>query len=495
MFESSREFWNGLNKTARVGFVAGSIAILVMVALFAYWVVKDNYQVLFAQLDPQDAAAIVNELERAKVSYKLAEGGTKILVDEDLVHKMRLKLMGKGVPLRGGVGFEIFDHNDFGMTEFAQKINFQRALQGELARTIMAFDEVKFARVHLVMPESSIFKQTKSPTKASVSLLMKGDAHLSPEQIGGIQRLVAAAVPGLEAEHVTILDQRGMALTRNSEADAGQGVMNSRLEPKKEIENYLTRKVIDVLDRTFGPGQAIVSVDVTLNLDQVKSTLEDVIPLSTRDGEATGVVARRKQSVQGFSAPRTVQTSETDSPYAVNKTVNTVTEVEYQLSRKVEQVVSTPGSIRRLSVGVLIPQNLDEEKLRKLREVIGMTVGLNANRGDAIALHSVEQFIQQKDGGIQKYSADHDAPFDADKTIDKTINEKQNPWAGRLRNSFWIVGLIVGIGFIVVFITLLNQRNKNNTKRNLTPKEREEILSQIKQWVGLENKALDGGKK
>jgi len=227
MFESSREFWNGLNKTARVGFVAGSIAILVMVALFAYWVVKDNYQVLFAQLDPQDAAAIVNELERAKVSYKLAEGGTKILVDEDLVYKMRLKLMGKGVPLRGGVGFEIFDHNDFGMTEFAQKINFQRALQGELARTIMAFDEVKFARVHLVMPESSIFKQTKSPTKASVSLLMKGDAHLSPEQIGGIQRLVAAAVPGLEAERVTILDQRGMALKLNSEEDAGEGVMNS----------------------------------------------------------------------------------------------------------------------------------------------------------------------------------------------------------------------------------------------------------------------------
>src|SRR5216684_3706551 len=174
MFESSREFWNGLNKTARVGFAAGSITILIMVALFAYWVVKDNYQVLFAQLDPQDAAAIVNELERAKVSYKLAEDGTKILVDEALVHKMRLKLMGKGVPLRGGVGFEIFDHNDF------------------------------------VMPESSIFKQTKSPTKASVSLLMKGDAHLSPEQIGGIQRLVAAAVPGLEAERVTILDQRGM---------------------------------------------------------------------------------------------------------------------------------------------------------------------------------------------------------------------------------------------------------------------------------------------
>ncbi len=494
MFESFRAFWNGLNRNARLGFIGGALGIFVMVSFLAYWFLRDNYQVLFAQLDPQDAAAIVSELDRAKVPYKLAEGGTKILVDEDVVHKMRLKLMGKGVPLRGGVGFEIFDHNDFGMTEFAQKINFQRALQGELARTIMAFDEVKFARVHLVLPESSIFKQNKSATKASVSLVMKPDAQLAAEQITGIQRLVAAAVPGLDAENVTILDQRGVAITRNTEADAAQGVMSSRLEPKKEVENYLTRKVVDVLDRTFGPGQAIVSVDVTLNLDQVKSTLEDVIPLASRDGEATGVVARRKQSVQGFSAPRTVQTGDADSSYAVaNRSVNTVTEVEYQLSRKVEQVVSTPGSIRRLSVGVLVPQNLDEEKLAKLREVIAMTVGLNTGRGDAIALHSVAQFVQQK-GGAQKPATDRGALFEPD----KTAGGKPAFWAGGLQNSLSVGGLIIGVSLLVVFVMFLNQRRlavKNNTKKTLTTEEREEILGQIKQWIGMENKVLDGGKK
>jgi flagellar M-ring protein FliF len=159
VFENIQLRWKDASTVARTSFVAGVLVILVLFGLAIWWSLKDDYQILFSEMDPQDAATILTELDHLKVPYRLADGGNTILVDKDLVYKTRLKLMAKGVNLHGTVGFELFNNTDFGMTEFAQKINFQRAMQGELARTIMAFDEVKFARVHLVMPESGLFKK------------------------------------------------------------------------------------------------------------------------------------------------------------------------------------------------------------------------------------------------------------------------------------------------------------------------------------------------
>src|SRR5262245_1063357 len=163
---------------------------------------RDDYQVLFADLDPQDGASIVAELDRMKIPYRVADNGSTVLVDRESVHKTRLKLMGKGVNLKGTVGFELFNNSDFGMTEFAQKINYQRAMQGELARTIMSLDEVKLARVHLVVPESGLLRRGTAKPKASVTLALRPGAKLRPEQILGIQRLVAAGVAELEPSSV-----------------------------------------------------------------------------------------------------------------------------------------------------------------------------------------------------------------------------------------------------------------------------------------------------
>src|SRR5262249_10524727 len=193
-------------------------------------------------------------------------------------HKTRLKVLGgKAAPLKGTVGFEIFNNSDFGMTEFAQKINYQRALQGELARTIMSIEEVKHARVHLAFPEGGLLKKNAAQPKASVTLALRGDGHLRSEQIVGIQRLVAASVPEMDPHAVTVLDQQGVALSRVADERDDAGGISGRLELKKSTEVYLAKKAIEVLDRTFGPGQAIVSVDVTLSQDQVKTTREDVI--------------------------------------------------------------------------------------------------------------------------------------------------------------------------------------------------------------------------
>src|SRR5258706_6870501 len=173
------ELWSKAGTAAKAGVVLGALLILGLAIAAAIWVLRDEYQPLFTELDTRDASAIAAELERMKIPYKVTgEDSATLLVDKSQVHATRLKVMGKGVDLKGTVGFEIFNNTDFGMTEFAQKINYQRALQGELGRTIMAFEEVKSARVHLVMPESGLLRRSAIRPKASVTLSMRGERPL-----------------------------------------------------------------------------------------------------------------------------------------------------------------------------------------------------------------------------------------------------------------------------------------------------------------------------
>ena len=161
MYDNLREIWKRRSASARAGLVMGVLLIVALLVWLSVGALQRDYQVLFSGLEPQDAATIVAELDKLKVPYRLGADETTMLVEESQVHATRLKLMGKGVNLRGGVGFEIFNTTDFGVTEFAQKINYQRALQGELARTIMSLDAVKSARVHLVMPDSGLFRRAQ----------------------------------------------------------------------------------------------------------------------------------------------------------------------------------------------------------------------------------------------------------------------------------------------------------------------------------------------
>src|SRR4051812_48007220 len=261
MFENLRGMWDRASTEARLGLATGVLLIIAVVVYFSASVLRTEYQTLFANLDAQDAASMAAELDKMKVPYRLDNDGTTIQVDKSQVHALRLKLLGKTGAVRSGVGFEIFNNTDFGMTEFAQKINYQRALQGELTRTIQSLDEVKTARVHLVLPESGLFKKSGQKPKASITLTLKEGRTLQTDQVLGIQRLVAASVPEIFADAVTILDQRGVALTRPAESDSQEGVVAARLNAKQELEADLTRKAVAVLDKAFGPGRAMVSVD------------------------------------------------------------------------------------------------------------------------------------------------------------------------------------------------------------------------------------------
>jgi flagellar M-ring protein FliF len=228
-------FWNGLGRGARFALLGGATLAVALVIWACATAFAPDYRVLFADLSQSDAAAIVARLKDDKIPYRLSAGSSAILVPAEQVHDVRLALMAGDLPLSGGVGFEIFDKQGLGATEHSQKVSYQRALQGELARTIGKLDNVKEVRVHLVMPESTLFTRDRQEASAAIALTMQPDTSLQRQQIVGVQRLVAAAVAGLSADRVVITDQRGVTLSAADAAGVSTGAADARLQVKREI--------------------------------------------------------------------------------------------------------------------------------------------------------------------------------------------------------------------------------------------------------------------
>lgn len=468
------DMWRAMAPRSRAGFIAACILILAVVGGLGWWAYRTDYQVLFADLSAGDAAAMTAELDRAKTPYVLADGGATILVPKDLVYKTRLKVMAKDVPLQGAVGFEVFNNADFGMTDFVQKVNYQRAIQGELTRTILAIEDVQAARVHLALPEQGLFRKTDTKPKASVTLTMKRGKEIMPEQIVGIQRLVAASVPDVSAADVTVLNQHGVALTRAiglSEMPAEQ------IDAKRAAEDYLMRKLNGVLDKTFGPNQVSASVDVVLNLDQSKVTTEEVLPAkvsaSPNEG-ASGVVVRERQTSTGPANTATdAKTVRTDTGQAITS------ESDYQVGRRTEQFVAAPGGIRRMTVAVLVQRPLDTEQQTKLREVVAMAVGLRPERGDAVVVYPGAQFANgTPDAEIQAESKE------AAQVPVSAVSGMNNVAAtDRVRVVAILVAALVLLAIMLITRSALNARRARQRTSALTPAAQARLLSDVRAWI------------
>jgi flagellar M-ring protein FliF len=380
-----KTWWHSIAARARLTLLGAVGVIAALLAASGWWLLRPEPAVLFSDVRPQDAAMIASELDKLKVPYTLGDEGSTLLVERSQVHAVRMKLMGRDLPLNGTVGFELFNASDFGMTEFAQKINFQRALQGELTRTILSFPEIREARVHLALPEQGLFKQNAARAKAAITVHVRAGQALRTEQVGGIQRLAAAAVPGLAASEVTIVDQQGVALTRSADAGPDQPVAGSRLDLKREMESYLSRKAGAVLDKAFGPGQALASVDVTLNMDQVRVTTEDVLAApDAKNGIATGVLVRERESARDSAAP------EPRAPDGRSSRGSSMQrDVEYQAGRRVEQVVSHPGAVRRIQVVAVVRDGFDAERKEQVQRLLAAAVGASPERGDTVVVQAL----------------------------------------------------------------------------------------------------------
>ena len=362
--------------TRQIALVATAVLLISALIGGGYLLLRPNYQVLFSDLRPQDAATIVAELERQKMPYRLAGGGTSVLVPEADVHTARLKVMSRDLPLKGTVGFELFNNADLGLTEFAQKVNYQRALQGELARTIMSLAEIDSARVHLSIPESGLFRRSGAKPRASVALSTRTGVELPPETVRGIQRLVAAAVAELEPHDVTIVDPRGASL---SGSRSGETVSDRKLELKIELEQYYARKLAQQLEPIVGIGNAAVSVDVTLNFDQIQITQESAVV-----GRRIAMPARAGSPDGPTPPPSADPSAPTDGQRA---------RVPLDSGpRRMEQIVAAPGTVKRIAVGVLLQSAQDARTIEQVRQLVGVAAGLSPERGDSVVVFARDRF-------------------------------------------------------------------------------------------------------
>jgi len=459
--------WNGLGTGGRIGLAVGGLVIALIIVAGAVWSMQPDYRVLFSNLSETDAAAIVTELKRTKTVYRLADGGMTIRVPADRVYETRLALMSSGVPLSGGVGFEIFDKQGLGATEQSQRVSYQRALQGELARTIGALDHVRQARVLLALPASSLFQRDRQQPRAAVSLIMQPGPTLEREQVAGIQRLVAASVADLDPAHVVVTDQRGVTLSDPDTLTGPGGVGGGRLAMKREIEEYFTRKIADLLESAYGPGQVIVSVDVALNFDEIHRTVQSLLPVSSSAPVDAGV--HRKRQVISGGTPTDDGTNPSENDSSTRRPVSSSTDVEYEYGRRVEQVVSSPGNIEQMSVGVVVRGQLSDEKQARISQLVRMAAGLNEKRGDAVTVEPLEATE------TRVASAE---PAVAAITAVPTLSPAKLHAPATPALAVWVVGVCLTA---IVLILLALRRRRPEPVRLLTASERVNLLNELQQ--------------
>lgn len=379
--------WNGLSFNQRVLLSAVAVASVISVTVFSVWLQHEEKAVLFANLTPEDASAALEELAKQDVEAELSNGGATILVPENQVHRLRVDLAAKGVPSAGVVGFEIFDGKQYGLTEFLQNVNFKRATEGELVKTIEGLQGIQSARVHLSLSKPSMFSALSSEATASVALRTGRGMRLADSQIAGIQSLVASSVENLEPENVIIVDQHGKTLSsRAGDEDAGQG--QTQLALQREVESHLAQKASAMLDEALGSGRSIVQVAATLNFEKID---------------------RQSEVFDPKTVVRSEERTEKNNP---NEGTDENSITNYEINRTVEHVIGQTGGVKALSVSVFVDGHyeqggeggepvytpLSDEELDNLKRIVQTAVGLNTMRGDQIEVVNM-QFRQDDETG------------------------------------------------------------------------------------------------
>jgi flagellar M-ring protein FliF len=389
-----------------------AVAVLVAVVVGLWlWSRAPDYKVLYSNLSDQDGGQIITALQAANIPYKFSDGGGAILVPADQVHEMRLRLASQGLPKSGSVGFELMDNEKFGISQFAEQVNYQRALEGELERTIESVNAVRTARVHLAIPKPSVFVRDHETPSASVLLNLYPGRTLDEAQVNAITHMVASAVPELPAHGVTIVDQDGNLLTQ---PPSSAGLDASQLKYVQQIEHDTQQRVDAILAPLFGGGNAHSQVSADVDFSQLEQTSEDYSPnanpsqaairsqqtssdTETQQGGASGVPgALSNQPPQPASAPINAPngaSGASTTPISDRKDATT----NYELNKTVRHMQQSMGNIKRLSVAVVVNymrvvdakghatmQPMTPEMNAQVTQLVKDAMGFNAQRGDSV---------------------------------------------------------------------------------------------------------------
>lgn len=399
------DFFMGQPPARRVLLLATGAGAMALILGLAWWVQRPVFRPLFTNLSENDAAAIVAALREEKVQYVLEDGGRAVLVPAEKLYELRLSLASRGLPEGGGVGFEIFDRQSLGQTDFLQHLNFQRALQGELSRTIAELGGVETARVHLALPERSLFVAHDRQPSASVVVKLAQGRSLSRAQIDGIVHLVAASVEGLDPEAVTVVDEGGRILTPERSSTVDTGLSAQALEYQHAIERTAEERIQSMLGTVVGRDKVTARVAAKLDFARAERTEERYDPdgAVVKQNHATREETTGARSAGGAAG---TQSNLTNDPAAfagggdVPKSTRRDEQQTYEVSKVVSRTVAPVGAVQQLSVAVLVDGTYTEEngqrtfvprpqeELDRLTALVKNAVGFDEARGDQISVSS-----------------------------------------------------------------------------------------------------------
>jgi flagellar M-ring protein FliF len=399
------------NLTARQRITILVVAIAVCAGLYSMvqWRREADFRPLFTGLSAEDAAGIVQKLKESGAEYRLPESGGSVLVPSTRLAELRLTMASIGLPKSGRIGFELFDKVNLGATEFTEHVNYRRALEGELERTVMALAEVEQARVHLTFPKDSVFLEAQQPAKASVLVRIRPGAHLAPQNVTAIDNLVASAVEGLSPDAVSLLDMNGNLLSRPKSVSPLDGTEPSAaaLDYRHQIETDLVAKIGATLGPLLGPEKfrAGVSVDCDFTGGELSEEIFDparsVMLTSQRTEDIAGALAANGVPGTASALPRPTSRPNGGS----GKTTRSTENIAYQSSRSVKKTHLPTGVLRKMSLAVLIDQEVTwvkdksafkrvlvpptPEKLKVIRDLVAGITGFSAERGDQLVIETL----------------------------------------------------------------------------------------------------------
>ncbi len=390
--------WSFKKKAAALTILALTVAILITLTL---WTQKEDYQVLFSNLTPEDSGQVIGKLKELKVPFRV--DGNVIYVPQKRVYELRLELASMGIPQGGVIGFEIFDKTNFGITEFVQRLNYIRAIQGELTRTIRQLSEVDTARVHIAMPERSIFTEKDQKPTASVVVKLKAGRSLTQAQVGGILHLVSSSVEGLQPQAITILDSLGNLLSKPSD---GESLMDGKMiEYQRFVDRSFEQKIQTMLEGIVGKGKAIVRVTTRLDFKKIETTEEKFDPDSATartqqktTEQTTGAASGGIPGVLSNQPGQPGGAAGSSGQLVSQKQIETT---NFEISRTLNRVSQPGGELKSISVAVLVDGTYKkdkdkkvytartEEELKKYSDVVKAAIGFNQQRGDQVIVDNV----------------------------------------------------------------------------------------------------------
>ncbi len=467
--QSLLALWKQLGLNQRVSLVIAALVVVAGMSAIVLWSRRPDFQLLYARMGDKDAASIIGYLQTQSIPYQVSAGGTAVEVPSDQVYKLRMDLAAKGLPSGDGVGFEIFDKGQFGLSDFVQRTNYLRAIQGELARTIGQLQGVRAARVLIVQPENRLLL-TDQNVKSTASVFVDlGGSHLEADQVNAIRHLVANAVQGLVPDQVAVIDNHGRVVSEELKQDPTLGTASSQIRYRQQVEDYLSRKVESMLAQVIGPGNAVVRVSAEIDTEATTLTEEKFDPegqvvrsqTSTEDksnstesragGGSVGVsanVPEKAAANPNDSGARPTSTTEQDR---VNRTTT------YEINRVLTNVTRNPGSIKSLTAAVFIapravapgsapgtaPEKRTAEELNGLRQVVINALGLKAAPGQSMdSIVTLEEMPFVGEPVAQEVQA----------------MQSQGRWMEWLEIARRWSGVVVGAGALLLFLRMLSRQ-------------------------------------